>query len=112
MKKMSKVFLRVILFVTVLTRAFSTAQAQNGDQILDGIGETGMIARYVFNGDLKDWSRNNLQAKFQGGEAQFVNDTRFGKVLSLSGNSNDFITIPGDALTDIESLSISGWVYL
>jgi DUF1680 family protein len=112
MKKMSKVFLRVMLFVAVLTQGISIAQAQNGDQILDGIGETGMIARYVFNGDLKDWSRNNLQAKFQGAEAQFVTDSRFGKVLSLSGNSNDFITLPGDALTDIESLSISGWIYL
>lgn len=108
--KMYKVFLRVILFVAVLIQGVNTVQAQ--DQILDGIGETGMIARYVFNGDLKDWSRNNLHAKFQGGEAQFVNDNRFGKVLSLSGDNNAFVTIPGEALTDIESLSISGWIYL
>ncbi|KKX48279.1 hypothetical protein [Sphingobacterium sp. IITKGP-BTPF85] len=86
-------------------------QAQNGDQILDGIGETGMIARYVFNGDLKDWSRNNLHAT-AGRNAAFINDKRFGKVLSLTGESNDFIQIPADALTDMESLSISGWVYL
>jgi len=110
--KMYKVFLRVILFVAVLTQGVNTAQAQNGDQILDGIGETGMIARYVFNGDLKDWSRNNLHAKTQGTEATFVNDNRFGKVLSLSGNNNAFVTIPGEALTDLESLSISGWIYL
>ncbi|MBO9660342.1 MAG: glycoside hydrolase family 127 protein, partial [Chitinophagaceae bacterium] len=86
-------------------------KAQGGDQILDGIGETGMIARYVFNGDLKDWSRNNLHAKFQGGEAKFVNDNRFGKVLSLSGDKV-FVTIPGEALTDVESLSISGWIFM
>jgi uncharacterized protein len=110
--KMYQVFLRVILFVAVLTQGANTAQAQNGDQILDGIGETGMIARYVFNGDTKDWSRNNLHAKFQGGEAKFVDDNRFGKVLSLSGDNNDFVTIPGEALTDIESLSIAGWIYL
>jgi len=110
--KMYKVFLRVSLFVVVLTQVVNTAQAQNGDQILDGIGETGMIARYVFNGDVKDWSRNNLHAKFQGTEVKFVNDNRFGKVLSLSGESNAFVMIPGEALTDIESLSISGWIYL
>ncbi|HVG42692.1 MAG TPA: LamG-like jellyroll fold domain-containing protein, partial [Chitinophagaceae bacterium] len=109
---MYKVFLRVILFVSVLTQSVNSAQAQNGDQILDGIGETGMIARYVFNGDLRDWSRNNLHAKYQGAEATFVADARFGRVLSLSGDNNAFVTIPGDALTDLESLSISGWVYL
>ena len=108
--KMYKVFLRVILFVAVLIQGVNTAHAQ--DQVLDGIGETGMIARYLFNGDLKDWSRNNLHGKFQGGEAKFVNDNRFGRVLSLTGESNSFVTIPGEALTDLESLSISGWIFL
>ena len=110
--KMYKVCLRVILFVTVLSGGINNARAQTGDQILDGIGETGMIARYVFNGDLKDWSRNTLHGKYQGGQALFVNDTRFGKVLSLPGESNAFVVLPGEALTDLESLSISGWVYL
>lgn len=108
--KMYKVFSRTILLFVILTRCVDAAQAQ--DQILDGIGETGMIARYVFNGDLKDWSRNTLHARFQGGEAQFVNDNRFGKVLSLSGENNAFLTLPGEALTDLESLSISGWIFL
>ena len=110
--KMYKLLLHVMLFVAVLTQGVNTARAQNGDQILDGIGETGMIARYVFNGDTKDWSRNNLHAKFGGAEAAFVADSRFGKVLSLSGDNNAFVTIPGEALTDLESLSISGWIYL
>ena len=110
--KIFKVFLRVTLLVAVVTQAVDTAQAQGGDQILDGIGETGMIARYQFNGDVRDWSRNNLHGKLQGGEAKFVNDTRFGKVLSLSGESNSYVTIPGEALTDLESLSISGWIFL
>ncbi len=109
---MFKVCFGFILFVAVLAQGVNTARAQSGDQILDGIGETGMIARYLFNGDLKDWSRNNLHAKMQGAEVKFVNDNRFGKVLSLSGDNNAFVTIPGEALTDIESLSISGWIYL
>ncbi|WP_314000906.1 beta-L-arabinofuranosidase domain-containing protein [Xanthocytophaga flava] len=110
--KMYKVFLCATLFITVLSQSFNTVQAQNGDQILDGIGETGMIARYVFDGDAKDWSRNNLHAKVQGSGVKFVNDNRFGKVLSLSGENNTFITIPGEALTDLESISLSGWIYL
>src|SRR5688572_15920640 len=110
--KMYNVLFRICLFLTVMTPVVNAARAQTGDQILDGIGETGMIARYVFNGDLRDWSRNNLHARFQGAEATFVNDNRFGRVLSLSGDNNAFVTIPGDALTDLESLSISGWIYL
>ncbi|KRT13840.1 hypothetical protein ASU31_22425 [Pedobacter ginsenosidimutans] len=110
--KIYKVFLRTILFPAVLAMGITTANAQNGDQILDGIGETGMSARYIFNGDAKDWSRNNFHAKFQGEGVKFINDSRFGKVLSLSGDNNSFVTIPGEALTDIESLSISGWIYL
>ncbi|MFD3003547.1 beta-L-arabinofuranosidase domain-containing protein [Pontibacter toksunensis] len=110
--KIHKVFLRFILFVAVLTQGINTAQAQGGDQILDGIGETGMMARYVFNGDLKDWSRNNLHARYQGTKPTFVHDNRFGKVLSLSGDNNAFVTIPREALRDLESLSISGWIYL
>lgn len=98
--------------MTVLLQGVQTAQAQSGDQILDGIGETGMIARYIFNGDLRDWSRNNLHGKYQGGEPKFENDNRFGRVLSLTGESNAYVTLPGETLTDLESLSISGWVFL
>lgn len=110
--KMYKLFLHAIVLGAVWVQGMNTAQAQNGDQILDGIGETGMIARYVFNGDGKDWSRNNLHARLQGAGATFVNDNRLGKVLSLSGDSSSFVTLPGAALTDLESLSISGWIYL
>jgi DUF1680 family protein len=110
--KMYKVCLRVFLLAVVLMQGVHAARAQNGDQILDGIGETGLIARYLFNGDVKDWSRNNLHGKIQGAGAGFVNDNRFGKVLSLSGDNTAFVTLPGETLTDMESLSISGWIYL
>jgi len=108
--KLNKVIFRLLLCITVLLPLAKNAQAQNGDQILDGIGETDMVARYVFNGDVKDWSRNTLHGKLQG-DAQFIADDRFGKVLSLSG-TNGFITLPGEALTDLESISISGWINL
>ena len=42
-----------------------TVMAQSGDQILDGIGETGLIARYVFDGNVKDWSRNIYTLKLK-----------------------------------------------
>lgn len=109
--KLFNIYLRVTLFVWVLIVMVSNARAQGGDQILDGIGETGMIARYLFDGDAKDWSRNNLHADVRGAGAGFVSDDRFGKVLSLSGDG-DFVSIPGQALTDLESLSVSGWIYL
>jgi DUF1680 family protein len=101
-----------ILAAVIMLINPSSSSAQNGDQILDGIGETGMVARYIFKGDLKDWSRNNLHGKGQLKDLQFVNDKQFGKVLSLSGERESFVSIPQDALTDLESLSISSWVFL
>lgn len=86
--------------------------SQGGDQILDGIGETGLISRYTFKADTKDWSRNNLHAGIQGTDYRFVEDSLFGNVLSLQGESEAYITIPGEAVTGEESLSISGWIYL
>lgn len=109
---MFKVFLPLFLCIAVSIINFSTVKAQSGDQILDGIGETGMVARYIFNGDVKDWSRNNLHGKYEGIDVKFVTDKQFGKVLSLSGENNSYVTIPQGALTDLESMSISGWVLL
>jgi DUF1680 family protein len=86
--------------------------AQSGDQILDGIGETGLIARYIFRGDVKDWSRNNLHASIQGSDFKFAEDELFGNVLSLQGDSEVFISIPGESVTGQESISITGWIYL
>src|SRR5262245_3346742 len=75
------VLFRFFQVIAMLTVGINTARAQNGDRILDGIGETGMIARYVFAGDARDWSRNNLHATIQGSGVEFVNDNRFGKVI-------------------------------
>ncbi|MDF2476078.1 MAG: hypothetical protein K0S24_1561 [Sphingobacterium sp.] len=109
--KIYKMLIHIVLFLGCFLGMISTSRAQGGDQILDGIGETEMVARYLFKDDLKDWSRNNLHAT-HGAQPKFVNDKRFGKVLSLSGENNDFVLIPGAALADMESLSISGWIFL
>ncbi len=62
--KIYKLFVGIILSFCAL--GTTSIFAQSGDQILDGIGETGLIARYTFNGDVKDWSRNNLHGSIQG----------------------------------------------
>ncbi|GAB5555431.1 MAG: hypothetical protein Sapg2KO_50220 [Saprospiraceae bacterium] len=100
------------LLLSCLILNISLLQAQSGDQVLDGIGETDMLVRYVFDGNLKDWSRNNLEAKSRDSKAQFVKDNLFGTVLSLSPNDRVYVSIPGEILTGKESISISTWVYL
>ncbi len=105
-----KLFVSIILCFITLSSPLTFAQG--GDQILDGIGETGLIARYTFKEDARDWSRNNLHANIQGSGFMFVEDTLFDKVLSLPGDSEAFISIPGEAATGEESLSITGWIYL
>ena len=84
--------------------------AQEGDQILDGIGETDLIARYKFEEDTKGWSRNNFDATIHGTAFEFTEDNIFNKALSFSGDSETYISIPGEALTGEESLSITGWI--
>ncbi len=108
--KKYKLFICIILGFGLMST--TNILAQSGDQILDGIGETDLIARYVFDGDTKDWSRNNWHGKVQGTGAKFEKDEQFGTVLSLSPNSKAFVSLPGEALLGEESISISAWVYL
>lgn len=107
--KIYNVFFRFVLLSTVFTNFMTVGFAQSGDQILDGIGETGLIARYVLNGDLRDWSRNSLHASHPAG-AKFESDARYGSVLSISGGKDDYVELPIDILNDMESLAISTWV--
>ncbi len=87
------------------------ARGAEGDQFLDGIGETALIARYLFNGNVEDRSRNSFHAALHGQQAAFVDDEQFGKVLSLPGGANGaYVQIPGQALVDIENLSVTGWI--
>lgn len=99
-------------FLSVCTLFTTAAVAQTGDQMLDGIGETGMIARYTFKADANDWSRNNLHARINGKGFAFVQDSLFGNVLALKGDAETFVTLPGGAVSGEESLSISGWLFM
>ncbi|MBN2514207.1 MAG: glycoside hydrolase family 127 protein [Sedimentisphaerales bacterium] len=100
--------------LTILTSLISVeAQSAEGDQFLDGIGETALIARYLFNGNVEDRSRNSYHAALHGQQAAFVDDEQFGKVLSLPGGTQGaYVQIPGQALADIDNLSVTGWIHL
>ena len=60
----------IALILAVSTVLLSLAHAvnnqgaqQQGDQFLDGIGETSLVARYVLNGNAEDSSRNQFHAR-------------------------------------------------
>ncbi|TLP74017.1 beta-L-arabinofuranosidase domain-containing protein [Maribacter sp. ACAM166] len=106
--KINKLFTDVILCYCCF--GIVSIAAQDGDQILDGIGETDLIARYVFDGDVKDWSRNNLHANTHESKVEYLVDPKFGKVLSLPEDANAYVSIPVETLSGEESISISGWI--
>ena len=95
----------------VVTSTGPVMLAQDGDQFLDGIGETALIARYVFYGNAEDWSRNNYHATIHGAHATFVEDSQFGRVLSLpGGDTQGYVRIPGQALMGVDTVSVTGWL--
>src|SRR3990167_8307106 len=105
---------RLCLGAILMLASLSSTEvrSQSGNQMLDGIGETGLLARYIFDGDVKDWSRNNVHGTLHGSKAEFIQDATFGKVLSLAPDGDGYISIPGGAISGEESLSITAWVYL
>lgn len=100
------------LIISLCILGYGSVFAQNGDQIVDGIGETGLIARYTLAGDVKDESRNNWQATLRGANFEFVEDEQFGQVLSFPEGSQSYLSIPVAAVVGEESISFCGWVYL
>ena len=87
------------------------AQAQGGDQFLDGIGETGLIARYVLNANAEDSSRNQFHAALRGNGGAFVDDEQFRRALLLTGDGSH-LQLPGETLTGEDTLSVTAWLYL
>ena len=62
-------------------------EPQGGDQFLDGIGETGLVARYVLNANAEDTSRNQFHAALRGNGGTFVDDEQFRRALLLTGDA-------------------------
>ena len=102
----------VLCLVAFTALASSFCAGEEGDQILDGIGETDLIARYLFIGDAKDASRHNRHATLHGTKGAYVADGRFGKVLSLPGKDGGHVVIPSRALAGVEAISVTAWVHL
>jgi uncharacterized protein len=100
------------LVITVSTLVATLALSpQGGDQFLDGIGETGLVARYLFADNAEDSSRNQFHAALRGGGAELVDDGQFRRVLLLTGDGSH-VQLPGQTLAGEETISIAGWLYL
>src|SRR5262245_44571496 len=83
--------------------------SQAGDQLLDGIGETALVARYVLDGTAEDASRNQLHAARRGSGGAFVDDELFRKVLLLTGDGGH-LQLPGQALIGEDAVSVTAWL--
>jgi len=81
-----------------------------GDHFLDGIGETALNARYMFDDNAKDATRHNSHAILRGSGAKFVADDQFKSALSLPGKNGACVNIPGRVVLGIDNLSVTGWV--
>jgi DUF1680 family protein len=108
--------LLIALVLVVSTVLLSLAHAvhqgaqQAGDQFLDGIGETGLVARYVLNGNAEDSSRNQFHATLRGSGGTYVEEGQR-RVLLLTGDGSH-LQLPGDALAGEDTISVTGWLFL
>ena len=111
--RMRRVWLALLLMGTagLSGRVVTTDRQQAGDQFLDGIGETALIAQYLLNGTAEDASRNQFHARMHGNGATFVEDQEFRRVLLLTGDGS-YLQLPGGALAGEDTISISGWIFL
>jgi DUF1680 family protein len=111
---LTRLFLAWLLAVSAVLVPPGHAGQQPGqaaDQLLDGIGETGLVARYLLAGTVEDSSRNQLHATLRGNGASFVEDSQFRSVLLLTGDGSH-LELRGDALAGEDALSVTGWLLL
>jgi DUF1680 family protein len=110
MRILLAVFIAASSFLAAFAQAPQQAQ-QGGDQFLDGIGETGLVARYQLRDNTEDSSRNQFHATLTGNGAEFVDDPQFQRVLLLTGNGS-YAQLPGRTLEGEDAISVVGWLYL
>jgi len=113
---MTRVFLPLFLAASVIAGLVAqtgtqagTQAAPGGDQFLDGIGETSLVARYVLNGNAEDASRNQLHGTVRG-TGTFVADSGR-QVLVLTGDGS-YVQLPASALAGEDAIAVVGWLYL
>src|SRR3954462_14662893 len=78
--------------------------------VLDGIGETGLIARYILENNAEDAGRNQFHAALRG-SANFVDDPLFRRALLLTGDGSS-LQLPAKALDGEDTMSVTGWLFL
>ena len=105
------------LGASLTTSVLSAPTDGGGDQIIDGIGETSLTARYLFAGNTDDSSRNRHHGTLVAGnheaKAGFVEDATFGRVLALAGGRDgNHVKLPGATLAGIDAISVTGWIQL
>ena len=100
---MTRVLLPLFLAVSTIAAVVAQQAALNGqnagqasDQFLDGIGETSLVARYIFNGNAEDSSRNQLHAAVRGTGGVFVEEGQQ-RFLLLTGEGSH-VQLPSTAL--------------
>ena len=111
---MTRVFLALLVGVSTVLVALGAAVQDDrpaSAQFLDGIGETGLVSRYLFRGDAEDSSRNQLHAALRGSGATFVEDGQFRRVLLLTGDGSH-VQLPGQTLEGEDTISIATWLFL
>src|SRR5687768_12186356 len=114
---MTRVLLPLFLAVSTIAAVVAQQAALNGqnagqasDQFLDGIGETSLVARYIFNGNAEDSSRNQLHGTIRGTGGVFVEDGQR-RVLLLTGEGSH-VQLPSTALSGEDAIAVVGWLYL
>ncbi len=107
----TRILVPFIVAVSTLIAAVAQVPQQGGDQFLDGIGETGLVARYTFGDNAEDASRNQFHATLRGTGAEFVDDPQFRRVLLLTGDGSH-VQLPGRTLDGEDTISITGWLWL
>jgi uncharacterized protein len=110
-RALSVLLLAATSCLVVLARDAGDATQQGGDQFLDGIGETALVARYALNANAEDAGRNQFHATLRGNGGSFVDDEQFRRVLLLTGDGSH-LQLPGEALTGEDTLSVTGWLFL
>ena len=100
-----------LLAVATCLVGLARGAGQGGDQFLDGIGETGLVARYVLEGNAEDASRNQFHATVRGNGSTFVDDEQFRRALLLTCDGSH-LQLPGGTLAGEDTVSITGWLFL
>ena len=107
------VFGILVTSVTVLlavAHGVDQQSQQGGDQFLDGIGETSLVARYQLQNNAEDSSRNQFHATLKG-TASFVDDPAFTRALLITGDGS-YAQLPAGTLENEDTISVTGWLFL